>query len=213
MSVRSQPPPGQLMVWTDIDAMDEPDFNRWYDREHMQERVALPGFRCARRYHALHGCPRPYLALYDTEQLTVFDSDAYRNAFEKQTEWSRRNFSRMRNPQRRVGEREVAGCRGEGGMLALFVVGGLGPMSASLRQELDAVVEREHIVCASILQTEPRLSGSLTGSAAPVVADAVVMVEATHADAVIAAAEGLAELAEVEREAVHAFRLLWRIGA
>ena len=73
------------MVWTDIDAVDEPDFNRWYDREHMQERVALPGFRCARRYRALRGCPRPYLALYDTGELAVFDSDAYRNAFEKQT--------------------------------------------------------------------------------------------------------------------------------
>ena len=213
MSVRSPLPPGQLMVWTDIEAVDEPDFNRWYDREHMQERIALPGFRCARRYHALHGCPRPYLALYDTEDLAVFDSDAYRNAFEKQTEWSRRNFARMLNPQRRVGEREVAGCLGEGGMLALFVVGRLGPKSASLRQDLDAAVEREQIVCASILQTEPRLSASLTGSAAPVVADAVVMVEATHADAAIAAAEALAVRAGVEREEVYVFRLLWRLGA
>ena len=201
------------MVWTDIDAIDEPDFNRWYDREHMQERIALPGFRSARRYHALHGCPLPYLALYDTENLAVFDSDAYRNALKTQTEWSRRNFARMLNIQRRVGERAVAGCLGEGGMLALFVVDGSGPKSSSLRHDLDAAVEREQIVCASILQTEPRLSASLTGNAAPNVADAVVMVEATHAEAAIAAAEALALRAGVERDEVYSFRLLWRLGA
>ena len=36
----------------DIDPSDEADFNRWYDREHLEERVAIDGFLEARRYVA-----------------------------------------------------------------------------------------------------------------------------------------------------------------
>ena len=41
-----------LCIWTDIDPAHEVDFNRWYDREHMQERVAIAGFQSARRFAA-----------------------------------------------------------------------------------------------------------------------------------------------------------------
>ena len=44
---------GMLLTSMNIDAADEPEFNRWYDREHLEERVAMPGFLEARRYVAL----------------------------------------------------------------------------------------------------------------------------------------------------------------
>ena len=94
--------PGQLSVWTDVDPAHELDFNRWYDREHMQERMGIAGFRRARRFRSLVSCPRPYLALYDTDSVEVFRSPAYAQAFTQQTEWSLRNFGRMRETQRRV---------------------------------------------------------------------------------------------------------------
>lgn len=31
----------ELFVWTDIDPSHEEEFNQWYDREHMEERVAI----------------------------------------------------------------------------------------------------------------------------------------------------------------------------
>jgi hypothetical protein len=58
---------GRECCWTsmDIDPSDEAEFNRWYDREHLEERVAirLPE---ARRYVAHDGKPK-YLSLYSTE--------------------------------------------------------------------------------------------------------------------------------------------------
>jgi hypothetical protein len=36
---------GMLLTSMDIDPADEADFNRWYDREHIEERVAIDGFR------------------------------------------------------------------------------------------------------------------------------------------------------------------------
>ena len=43
---------GMLLTSMNIGASDEAEFNRWYDREHLEERVAIPGFLEARRYVA-----------------------------------------------------------------------------------------------------------------------------------------------------------------
>ena len=92
---------GLLFVASDVDPADDADFNRWYDREHVEERVRIPGFLSGARYFSLEG-GRKYLGLYRTESLAVFRSAGYRAAFEKQTPWSVANLDRMRQPIRRV---------------------------------------------------------------------------------------------------------------
>ena len=49
---------GMLLTSMDIDAADDAEFNRWYDREHLEERIAIPGFLEARRYVAHDGKPK-----------------------------------------------------------------------------------------------------------------------------------------------------------
>src|SRR3954453_20578502 len=93
--------PGLLFVWTDVDEEFEDDFNRWYDREHVEERVRIPGLSAGTRYRTV-SVGRRYLGLYRTDTLGVFDSTAYRKAFESQTSWSLINLGRMRDPMRRV---------------------------------------------------------------------------------------------------------------
>ena len=92
---------GLLFVATDVDAADDADFNRWYDQEHVEERVRITGFLSGARYSSLEG-GRKYLGLYRTESLGVFTSPAYRAAFEKQTPWSVAKLDAMRQPIRRV---------------------------------------------------------------------------------------------------------------
>ena len=87
---------GMLLTSMDIDPSDEAEFNRWYDREHLEERVAIPGFLEARRYVAHEGKPK-YLSLYSTETFEVLDSPAYRTALANQTEWSKANIARFKN--------------------------------------------------------------------------------------------------------------------
>src|SRR6201988_2632280 len=49
---------GMLLTSMDIDSLHEAEFNRWYDREHLEERVAIDGFLEARRYIAHVGKPK-----------------------------------------------------------------------------------------------------------------------------------------------------------
>lgn len=203
---------GQLSIWTDVDPAHELDFNRWYDREHMQERIAIPGFRRARRFRCLVSCPRPYLALYDTDSVQTFRSAAYQQAFTKQTEWSQRNFSRMRDTQRRVGELTVDVGAAEGGALALFVVSG-----AALDEtapQFDALITRDHVLRASLLRTDVALSTPLAPGASQARSDGVVMVEANDADTAFDAANTLAAAWPAGQSgSVFVFRMMSRFGA
>jgi hypothetical protein len=67
---------GLLMVWADIDPEFEADYNRWYDEEHIDRLLAIPGFLSAGRYKALKGGPK-YLALYELEAADVLRSPAF----------------------------------------------------------------------------------------------------------------------------------------
>ena len=80
---------GLLMVWTEVPADKEADFNRWYNEEHLAERLAIPGFLSAARYEAVQGGPK-HLAYYELENVEVLESAAYKHVQAHPTEWTRR---------------------------------------------------------------------------------------------------------------------------
>lgn len=205
-------PRAALCIWTDIDPQHEADFNQWYDREHMQERVSIPGFQYARRFKCFEGGERPYLALYTTQNLGVFRTDQYQNAFRHQTEWSQRNFGRMRDTQRRVGELYVERGDGEGSALSLFVLPDEKMNTGKIVSMFDEAIVGRELTSATMLITDPALSVSLTVKAAPLPsADAVVMVEGSNSEATRRAAVVLAQAFDVA--VVRTFGLLWRLAA
>jgi hypothetical protein len=81
---------GLLMVWTDVPADKEAEFNRWYNEEHLAERLGVPGFLSAARYEAVKGGPK-HLAVYELESPAVLQSAAYKKVSANPTEWTRRS--------------------------------------------------------------------------------------------------------------------------
>ena len=81
---------GLLMVWADVPSDKEKEFNRWYNEEHLAERLAVPGFLSAARYEAVKGGPK-HLAVYELESPSVLQSAAYKKVSENPTEWTRRS--------------------------------------------------------------------------------------------------------------------------
>ena len=95
-------PKGLLLMMTDIDPANEADFNRWYEEEHLDERMAIPGFINARRFTALEGGPK-YLALYDLESPEVLQSAPYRNVVSTgKSAWTKRLETQFINFRRNV---------------------------------------------------------------------------------------------------------------
>ena len=80
---------GLLMVWADVPADKEDDFNRWYNEEHMAERLSVPGFLDAARYEAVKNGPK-HLACYELESPAVLESPAYKRVQANPTPWTKR---------------------------------------------------------------------------------------------------------------------------
>ena len=79
---------GLLMVYSDVPAQFEEEFNRWYDEEHIPERLSIPGVLSAARYVALQGSPK-HLACYELSEPEAWHSDAWQHYLTNPTEWSK----------------------------------------------------------------------------------------------------------------------------
>lgn len=88
--------PGVLLVLNDIVEAAEEEFNRWYQQQHIPERLAVPGFHTARRYHAVDAQPA-YMAVYECESIDVLKSKAYLERLANPTDWTRKIMPGFRN--------------------------------------------------------------------------------------------------------------------
>ena len=184
---------GMLLTSMNIDAADEPEFNRWYDREHLEERVAMPGFLEARRYVALDGNPK-YLSLYSTETIEVLGSPFYLNALANQTAWSKANISRFKDMIRGVSRITISRGTGRGAALGIIrlrpVAGAADKLRDALRDQLDPST-LDGIISMHLLENDPALGKPITDDASapnPGAGDWFVLIDATDVDAVPAAA-------------------------
>ena len=77
------------MVWCEVPDDVEDEFNRWYNDEHIEERLSIPGILSAARYEAVMSGPK-HLAVYELENSAVMESDEYLRVRSNPTEWSKR---------------------------------------------------------------------------------------------------------------------------
>jgi hypothetical protein len=86
---------GLLLTMTEPPPAMEEEFNAWYDDEHLAERLAIPGFRSAKRWVAdVPAGQGKYLGTYELDSPHVLNSEAYLQRFKNQTPWSKRCLSK-----------------------------------------------------------------------------------------------------------------------
>jgi len=187
---------GMLLTSMDIDAAHEAEFNRWYDREHLAERVAIDGFLEARRYVAHDGKPK-YLCLYSTATSAVLGSPTYRAVLANQTEWSKANIARFSNFIRAVARTTVSRGQGRGAALGIIRLrppsGGEDKLRAALEEKLDPA-RLDGIISMHLLESDRALSRPVTDDPSapnPGAGDWFVLVDATHVDVASAVTSGL----------------------
>ncbi|MGM4986712.1 hypothetical protein [Tardiphaga sp. 841_E9_N1_2] len=212
---------GMLMTSMDIDASHEQEFNAWYDREHLAERVAIEGFVEARRYVAVNARPK-YLGLYSTATFDVLDSDAYRTALANQTKWSLTNIGRFQNMLRSVARITVSRGQGRGAALGLVRIRPPAEGADKLRSAIEAQLDPgdiNGIISMHLMESDPRLSKPLTDDPAapnPAARDWYVMIDGTDVEAVAAIMKGrfTAGIAAAKAELISegTYRLMWDLA-
>jgi hypothetical protein len=183
---------GMLLTSMDIDPSDEAEFNRWYDREHLLERVAIEGFVEARRYVAIQGAPK-YLCLYSTATFDVLDSPAYRAALTNPTEWSKTTLPRFKNMIRVIARITVSRGAGRGAALGISRLrppaDGKDQLRTALRDQLDPS-QSDGIISMHLIESDPLLSRPISDDppvSDPGAGDWFVLIDGTHVNAISAA--------------------------
>lgn len=147
-----------LALWNDIEPPREAEYNLWHTREHVPERVTVPGILSGRRYVAAQADMYRYFTLYELESFAVLESAAYKALVDNPTPWSRSMRPDFRNFVRYP-------CR------TLASVGrGMGGAVTTLRFSRPSDAEDLHpdealAVCRSLVEAIPDLTNAHLGEA------------------------------------------------
>lgn len=88
---------GFLAIWNDVAVASEADWLEWHTREHMPERVSVPGFLGGRRYVDAGSTHHKYFTLYLGETLATFSSPPYVERLNNPTPWTAKLAPHFRN--------------------------------------------------------------------------------------------------------------------
>jgi hypothetical protein len=200
---------GELFIWTNVEEVYEEDFNRWYDREHMEERAAIPGFIWARRYRAVGDGKCRYLALYRTRDVDVFVSAPYRKAFENQTQWSLTNFGRMFGNTRRVTIVTPVIGKGTGSALSLIQLGDLATAQRAAQETGALAGEETGFLAARVLFPDPELSTPLPTKGANNFIEPFLILETTTEAVAGQLGQRVTQKLSIAPNKLTTFNLLW----
>jgi hypothetical protein len=210
---------GMLLTSMDIDPADEADFNRWYDREHLEERVAIDGFLEARRYIAHQGSPK-YLCLYSTATFEVLDSPTYRTVLQNPTDWSSANFVRFKNMIRAVARITISRGNGRGGALGIIRLRPAPDGKDKLRTALQGALDPgtlDGIIAMHLIENDPVLSKPITAD--PPVSDSgsgdwFVLIDGTDVKAVgaLIVSRFIGLIAPSELVSTGTYTLMWDLA-
>ena len=137
-------PMGLLLAGFDYSAVNEDEFNDWYDTEHVPERRRVPGFvNCERWLGAAN--PKISIATYDLESVDVLAGEAYgKIGGENLSPWSKRMTAKSKRICRFEAEQLPPGDRAapeRAGGLLLYAMSS----TSEAEKEFNAWYDEEHI--------------------------------------------------------------------
>ena len=188
---------GLLLLWNDIDASVDAEYNRWHSLEHVPERVTVPGILAGRRYARVEKGLQHYLTVYELESTAVLAAPAYLGLANNPTPWSKRMRNYFDNVTRTACHRRASAGAGIGACLLTISIEGNAADESSVANVVAAAVAIEGMVAAHWCQCDhqaPALAWQAT-TAAAARHDRILIVEATEVAALRAARSQLELLA------------------
>jgi hypothetical protein len=191
---------GAIAIWNDIIPEKRDAFFEWHSREHMPERLGIPGFLRGRRYAAIQA-DIEFVTLYEAPSVDTFQSDAYKARLGKPTPWSVEVLPGFRNNLRGVCRLIFTAAHADGGFLWTLRLdeapGRRDELIAALQERLlPLLIEKPKVTGVHLLVCDNSLSGTNTALqrgrtiTAP---NLIVMIEGSAAEGPRAAGEALSE--------------------
>ena len=194
-----------VAIWNGIAPEGRTEFYEWHNREHMPERVSIPGFRRGRRYVAISGTPE-FFNLYEADTPDVLGGKDYLDRLNAPTEWTRRVVPSFRNVARSICRVAFTSGVGSGGVILTLRLdvdvadgntAGAVAVEALTTQALPPIALRKGIAGVHLCLADEAISNVETvekkaRADATLVPAWIVLIEGIDADVVRAAGEALA---------------------
>jgi len=192
---------GAVCIWHDLTPEATDEFYQWHNREHMPERVGIPGFLRGRRYIAVAGAPT-YFNLYEAESVEVLGGSDYLERLNAPTEWTRRVVPSFRRVSRSICRVAYSEGVGQGGFMLtqrfeLAAADRAGTLQTMRARLLPPLAERKGIAGVHLCLADEAISRIETAEKkaradATAIPGCIVLIEGTSEADVREAGESLA---------------------
>jgi hypothetical protein len=190
-----------VAIWHDIAPEGLANFYEWHQREHMPERVGIPGFRRGRRYVRVDGGSPRWFNLYEVDRFEVLVGADYLGRLNAPTPWTKDAVVHFRDVTRGLARVRASLGHGQGGAIGTWRFDAAPGREAGLerhlaRAALPEIVARARVLGAHLGVTDEAGSRIETAEkkvrAAPTdVPGWIVLVEAADPEAIAAATRDL----------------------
>jgi len=197
---------GVLAIWHDLKPSTELDFQEWHFRQHMMERLSIPGFLLGSRFvsvdsnSTVNSTPLVF-NYYITESPEVLTCDHYLKLLNNPTEWSTRVMPTLQNVARSAGRVVASAGNGQGGAIATLRVSPLPDMQNRFEnwfttEALQQLLEHPGIVAAHLWKADSAASSVKTVESrartnSPDIADWAIAIEGNDVGFVRSASDWL----------------------
>jgi hypothetical protein len=189
---------GFLAILSDVDSADETDYLHWLTREHVQERLSLPGFLAVRIFRAQREAGARFLIFYRLRDAGVAGSTAYLARLNAPTPWSQKIMPKLKNFMRGGGS-ILQESGGEGGYAAPIILAR--EQLSAYREAAAEIVKADRMAAARIFESDRATSEIATNEKSMRSGDrsfdAMLLLEALDGRVL---AEGLALMEVPERD-------------
>jgi hypothetical protein len=203
---------GIFLAWHDL-AGDYSVYDDWHSREHMPERLAIPGFVRGRRYVATGDGPH-YFVVYETDDVGVLKSDAYLERLNNPTEATRAIMPAFRNMNRTLARIVASFGTGVGGLMSSLQLSGSASLPDGLQRRLSDALRSQAlsngIVGAHLVQGDRATTSGQTKETAlrggpDAAAEWVVLLEGYESDLLRRGEESLLSILSGALDVSHRF--------
>jgi len=145
-----------VLIWNDVIESGQTSFYEWHDKEHIPERLGLPGFLRGRRYRGKGTAE--WLTVYEASDLSVLTSEAYVERLNNPTPATSQNLVSFRNTARSICAVEVSIGESTGGHALTIDLPGIGAQAGIIEDTMRAALTLTGVLSVHLLRADEAAS-------------------------------------------------------